>query len=239
MDKKLHKQVIEEVLSEINSIPYNSVILKGGTALMMCYGLDRFSEDIDLDSTRQDISNTLNNYCNRKKYEIRLAKNTDTVKRFIINYDKDSKLKVEVSYRNKNISDEYTTNINGIKTYKIEYLLAQKNNAFVSRNKIRDLHDLLFIVDTYYDQIPEMFKHTIGNVLAYEGLEKIDYLINQQFDELVDKDKMYDKYFKVLDKLGINFDEEELSLKDRIEKSKSDHDKIIKKENRDNKEIER
>lgn len=30
-------------------------VLKGGTALSLCYGLDRFSEDIDLDGRKQEL----------------------------------------------------------------------------------------------------------------------------------------------------------------------------------------
>ena len=44
-----HKTIMEQYLHELNQ-QQDSVILKGGTALMLCYGLNRFSEDIDLDS---------------------------------------------------------------------------------------------------------------------------------------------------------------------------------------------
>jgi len=40
-------RAVAEAISKDNS----SIVLKGGTALMLCYGLERFSEDIDLDST--------------------------------------------------------------------------------------------------------------------------------------------------------------------------------------------
>lgn len=45
-----HGLAIRRVLRGINSSQGNPFVLKGGTALMECYGLDRFSEDIDLDS---------------------------------------------------------------------------------------------------------------------------------------------------------------------------------------------
>lgn len=48
-----HKKVIETVLSIFNKNT-DKYILKGGTALMQCYGLDRFSEDIDMDSIDTD-----------------------------------------------------------------------------------------------------------------------------------------------------------------------------------------
>ena len=53
---KMHRHVIKTFLTELNSCGNDRFILKGGTALMLCYGLDRFSEDIDLDGTRgEDI----------------------------------------------------------------------------------------------------------------------------------------------------------------------------------------
>ena len=42
-----HKEVIHQFLKQMNTVS-SSFILKGGTALMECYGLDRFSEDIDI-----------------------------------------------------------------------------------------------------------------------------------------------------------------------------------------------
>lgn len=49
-------------------------ILKGGTALARCYGLDRFSEDIDLDGTKQDIKEITKRFCDRFGFTLRVAK---------------------------------------------------------------------------------------------------------------------------------------------------------------------
>jgi len=44
-----HKYVIEDFLQYLNK-QTSDYVLKGGTALMECYGLSRMSEDIDTDS---------------------------------------------------------------------------------------------------------------------------------------------------------------------------------------------
>lgn len=45
--KMKHRGIMVLFLRFINNLS-NDFILKGGTALMLCYSLDRFSEDIDL-----------------------------------------------------------------------------------------------------------------------------------------------------------------------------------------------
>lgn len=46
----------------------------------MCYNLDRFSEDIDLDSTNKNIKKYIDNFCKKNNFQYNIAKDTDTVK---------------------------------------------------------------------------------------------------------------------------------------------------------------
>ena len=49
------------------------MVLKGGTALMLAYGLDRYSEDIDYDSnTRIDLLNELDSIMQGTKINYRI-----------------------------------------------------------------------------------------------------------------------------------------------------------------------
>ena len=52
MNINKHLEIIKEFLNTLSQNNYakDNFTLKGGTALLMCYGLDRFSTDIDLDS---------------------------------------------------------------------------------------------------------------------------------------------------------------------------------------------
>lgn len=49
-ERRDHGHAIRRILMRINSTAANPFVLKGGTALMECYELDRFSEDINLDA---------------------------------------------------------------------------------------------------------------------------------------------------------------------------------------------
>ena len=87
--KERHGQVISEFTKHLNNLlnkKSNEFILKGGTALMLCYGLDRFSEDIDLDKNRGsgNLLRFIDIYCKTFGYDYRVAKDTSTVKRAFI-----------------------------------------------------------------------------------------------------------------------------------------------------------
>ena len=86
--RDLHGKVIKEFLSYINE-QTESFILKGGTALAQCYNLNRFSEDIYLDSQKENIMHHIQAFCKLNHYDYRIAKDTVTVKRtFILMWQK-------------------------------------------------------------------------------------------------------------------------------------------------------
>ena len=123
----IHGGIIKDFLLELNNVS-KKYILKGGTSLMMCYGLDRFSEDIELDAfnTKAGIEKFVDNFCSKYGYTYRVAKNTDTVKRYMIHYGGDKPLKVEISYRRKNILETEITIINNILVYNVCNILIFK-----------------------------------------------------------------------------------------------------------------
>ncbi len=83
-----HREVIVSFLEYLNMITGN-FILKGGTALFLCYHLDRFSEDIDLDGREKGLVELVNGFCAERGYSFRVAKATDTVERCFVNYGND------------------------------------------------------------------------------------------------------------------------------------------------------
>ena len=99
-----------ELIKEI--LPYfgENFVLKGGTALSLYYGLNRYSEDIDLDCTTNNMNfiSKLKRHKNFSKWNINIKKDTDTVFRAMIDYSATSHygsypLKIEVSSRNKDL----------------------------------------------------------------------------------------------------------------------------------------
>lgn len=199
-----HKQTIEDFLHYMNKKSDNYV-LKGGTALMECYGLDRFSEDIDLDSTdRQSIPKIVNQFCADRGFEYRTAKDTDTVKRYFINYgNKEKPLKVEISYRQKEIKPEFCLQKNGINVYTMDRLARMKSAAYCGRDKIRDLYDLCFITNNHWQELSPETQDQLRISFEAKGIEQFDYIINTQQDDLIDTDKLADDVLTAFDRLDL------------------------------------
>ena len=206
-DYRKHEAIITDFLKELNK-ETDAFILKGGTALRQCYGLDRFSEDIDLDSSAKNIILFARKYCRQNGFELREAKNTDMVKRVFITYASDVKgLKVEVSYRRKHIFEEEIVRKNGITVYSIDRLASMKAAAYIARDKIRDLYDITFICNHYFDMLSDTTKNLLRDSFEQKGLENFDYLIQTGQDPLIDNGKLAEDFLVTLDKLEILYEE--------------------------------
>jgi predicted nucleotidyltransferase component of viral defense system len=201
--KNDHGRVIGEFLLYLNKHS-DAYILKGGTALMACYNLDRFSEDIDLDGSKRDIQEHVEKFCEIHHYTFRIAKDTDTVKRYMIQYgNAEHPLKLEISYRTKEFQAEYITNINGIKVYTIDQLCRMKSNAYIARDKIRDLYDVVFIYMHHQNSLSPQTVEQLKDAIAYKGIEQFDYIIRNQRDSLIDPEKLANNFLDMYDKLGL------------------------------------
>lgn len=209
--KKEHRYVINTFLEYLNK-ESKDFVLKGGTALMKCYKLDRFSEDIDLDSTNSNLIKYVDAFTKKMNYSYRIAKDTDTVKRFFISYNNTSKpLKVELSLRKSYIKPQTINTINNILVYSIEEIFKMKIMAFSGRDKIRDLYDIVYIYRSHKDQLSENSIDNLRIALEYKGIDHFDYLVKTQSDELIDIDKLTDSY------LDMYMDLELLSSKEEKE----------------------
>ena len=196
-----------------NFIAINNFMLKGGTALLLCYNLNRFSEDIDLDSSNMNIFKYIDEFCNIKNFTYRKAKDTKTVQRAFIDYGESNKLKIEVSHRNSNISKDLLVNVNGILTYNINELTNLKALAYSGRDKVRDLYDITFIINNYYEKLNEQTKMNLETILSYKGIEQYDYFeSNSITDDLIDMNELSVSFLKAYEKItgiSLNNDNEE------------------------------
>lgn len=210
--RKQHGEVIVSFIKHLNA-KTNDFILKGGTALYLCYDLDRFSEDIDLDGREKRLTALVEEYCVKNSYSYRVAKDTAMVERCFINYGNDGKpLKIEASYRRREIPENETDKINGIKVYNIEQLCVMKTGAYAGRDKIRDLYDVAFICNSYYDRLSPQTIALLRSAVEHKGIAQFDYVVNNQPDELIDNDKLADDFLKMYDRLGLLLDENEKEL---------------------------
>ncbi|HEB28402.1 MAG TPA: hypothetical protein ENI05_11615 [Porticoccus sp.] len=139
------------------------MVLKGGTALRLCYNLDRFSEVLDFDcakalnlkSTIKDIFAQLGkSKSHLRNPTIDITKDTQTVRRYRITYGDSISLKLETSLRGTP-DDNHLTELNGVLTYKIDQLIKQKLNAFNGRTAARDLHDVIYLYEHFLEHFGE------------------------------------------------------------------------------------
>jgi predicted nucleotidyltransferase component of viral defense system len=122
---------MREIARDFQDLP---MVLKGGTALLLCYGLDRFSEDLDFDALKPfNILPRVERVLSRNvhSYLVKIVKDTSTVQRLKTHYkgvSSERLLKIETSFRAKPTELDICM-VDGIKTYKIEKLIEQKVNA--------------------------------------------------------------------------------------------------------------
>lgn len=146
----------------------------------------------------------IDSICSNEGYTWRKAKDTSTVRRAFVDYGASNRpLKIELSLRHRTIPKEKTAVVNGILTYTISELCKLKCAAYMSRDKIRDLFDVSFIADKYYDQLSPDAKDMLAMALEYKDLGQFDYLIRTQSDPLIDSVQLEDRFLSTLDKVGL------------------------------------
>lgn len=197
--KELHVLFMRGILLLINLKNYPTY-LKGGTALLLCYELDRFSEDIDLDSEKRfNLENTIKEASQKLGImidSISIPKDTETTKRYKIHYNEGMFLKIETSFRNK-INDNDVSVVNGIKVYNPEIILSMKFSAMYgerARTKARDFHDIIFLAKNYAslfstEQIDNFMSLSkdIDKMLSFEDDYEEDSILRGHFENDVDE----------------------------------------------------
>lgn len=208
-----HREVIESFLKHLNQED-DHYILKGGTALLYCYGLDRFSEDIYLDGQGKNLVRIIESFCKKNGFPSPIiAVNTDTVTRAFINYGTEGRpLKIELSSRDKNIDSRTVTVVNNVKTYTVNTLCQHKLIAYTQRETIRDLYDLCFITRKYFDSLSSETITIFKLSLLHRGIEYFDEIVNTQTDELINNDELALQFLEMFDKFGLLVTEEEKSI---------------------------
>lgn len=150
LQEAVHQAVMREICYSVADTP---MVLKGGTALLLCYGLDRPSEDLDFDSPKKmGLERRIEGALARRFRidELKTLKDTDTVQRLRLNYaDEQSgirgRLKIETSFRLPP-DPEHVFFEKGIRVYDLRQLFIQKTVAFYERTAARDACDLSFML---------------------------------------------------------------------------------------------
>ncbi|MBO5004360.1 MAG: hypothetical protein J6D03_03740 [Clostridia bacterium] len=71
------------------------------------------------------------------------------------------------------------------------------------RDKIRDLYDVCYICNNFWDELSNDVKNMIRVAVEYKGLEQFEYVIKDQKDELINNEKLETEFLKMYEKLGL------------------------------------
>ena len=196
-----HEKFDDAILQNLTDTP---LVLKGGTALYLGYGLNRFSEDLDFDSSKKlNLINKIKEATPNgfKIDHIHVKKDTDTVSRYMIQYSVPEihlhdALKMEVSYRTP-VPENQITVKNGIRFSSVERIVDNKLNAAFdgdnTRTKARDLFDLHYLAKCFPNQFDADLAQRLQAfsqdpdqlVSAYEtDAERDPLLINTDLDTM-------------------------------------------------------
>lgn len=185
----------------VKNLADTPMVLKGGTALYLGYGLNRFSEDLDFDCCKKinllsKVKSAIPNGIILN--DIHIKKDTDSVGRYMMRYaTKDNKekqtLKLEISYRDAPKESEVNV-IEGMRIAKIERIIDNKLCACFdgehTRTKARDLFDLHFLAKHYEEhfnldlasRLKDFSKDPDKLVSDYKQNKSEDILLNKIID---------------------------------------------------------
>lgn len=203
-------EIFKKILNKIG----DNFVLKGGTALLLYYELDRFSEDIDLDAFSDNMN--IYNKIKENNWEINVKKNTDTVYRIMLDYGAKNDngsypLKIEISSRNKNLLNSKSlkySNINGVNVYNLDEILKMKLVAFGNRDKIRDFYDLSFFLEKEPNCFSNEMLKDLKAKMEYKNLDELAFLLNKEFEKnhlkKIDGEKLVLETYNKVEEMIIN-----------------------------------
>ena len=185
-----------ELIKELQNIPLlNDFYLAGGTALALQLG-HRTSTDIDLFSYTHKIFFDISMYFHKdpEKYKVNIDQ-----ERFIRAYI--NGIKVEFVYDDAGKLIMQPVNVDGIICLDKAEIAAMKLNAATSRNKIRDLIDIAYLLkEMTLDEMFILYKKKYGNVnLGILKMELISKVKSIKEDDSLDGIKILKDDIKIQD----------------------------------------
>lgn len=177
-----------EILERLNSSKLlDKLILGGGTMLRLCYGLNRFSVDLDfwiVKKVRFDRLLKSLKSCFKQQYKIVDA----TSKFYTLLFELRSKdyprsLKIEIRKEKKRISTEqviaysrYSNMQVLLNVVSLKDMMAAKIDAFINRKEIRDIFDMEFLIKRGIE--PDAPRNKLQKVLkGIDSLKRRDYTV--------------------------------------------------------------
>jgi predicted nucleotidyltransferase component of viral defense system len=199
-----------EVLDRLNSRRLlEPMVFAGGTMLRLCYGLNRFSVDLDFWIIKKVYPNTFFNKikdCLGERYKLKDAANKFHTFLFEISspgYPRS--LKLEIRKEKKKIQFEESIAYSPysdiqviLKTVPLSAMMGYKIEAFLDRNEIRDCFDIEFLYKKGID-LPSSKDLLINIISQIDSLKEIDYRVKLG-SLILEKERVYYKKnnFKLL-----------------------------------------
>ena len=183
LKKMQHKDIARAqdlIMEELYKIIDNAV-LHGGTAIWRCYQGNRFSEDIDMYLPDNEKINIFFENLEKRGFIIEKKKITENSLYSNLKFER-VYVRFEALFKKvKSVLRDYETidgNFITVSTLTPEELIKEKINAYLNRNKIRDLYDIFFLL-RYVQKIAELkkiieeFKNPIDEkelkIIIFEG----------------------------------------------------------------------
>jgi predicted nucleotidyltransferase component of viral defense system len=173
-DLKKQEQFEMEVLDRLNSQKFlNKLVFAGGTMMRLCYGLDRYSADLDFwvvkDPDFVKLFQELKKYLAQHYILTDSANKKNTILLELKSASYPRSLKIEIRKEIKKIKTEtniaFSRNSNTqvmVKTVSLADMMKAKLDAFLDRMEIRDVFDIEF-----------MFKRGVPLPSENDKLEKL------------------------------------------------------------------
>jgi predicted nucleotidyltransferase component of viral defense system len=199
-----------ELLDRLNSGKFlSSLIFTGGTMLRLCFGLDRFSVDLDFWLAKSVDAKKL--YKDLSKYLEKFYELTDRADKFytllfeLRSPDYPRKLKIEIRKENKKVKtesaiaySEYANRQVILSVVTLQDIMKAKIEAFGDRKEIRDVFDIEFLLKKGIglDISPKQAEKILKGIGAFT---KRDYDV--KLAAVLDKEKRKyytEKNFKIL-----------------------------------------
>jgi len=183
------------------TVSNEDLVLKGGTSLLFGYGLNRYSTDLDFNTTKNiNHINSIVEILKNKRIHYSTIHDRKEGSRVITDIlfkyrQKKDKLKIDIDYSGKYMNDELNiTCNNGIYMFSANILCRMKYEAFLNRKKARDIFDIGYLLQHFPQYFNENMIKKIEQRINELGIDMIkiiymkdDVLKNLPVDEIVDK----------------------------------------------------
>lgn len=217
--KGLTKEEIEKSILLYNiakEISSKNMVLKGGTSLLLGYGLNRWSKDLDFDTTgnKRYKNDFLKAFKNQGlKYGDIHETEIDTRIINTILYDKTKSIKLEVEYNSKYFQEgNNIVNRNGVFMYDIKTLSQMKYEMLMDHKRAHDIFDTAFLIHHFPKNYKEWMLYNIKNRIDKLGIDNIKKSF--KMDEVVKRfntGKIIDDLSNDINKLLIRYEKNKLS----------------------------